>query len=486
MTSIPAIKVDDLSKKFARSLKKAMWYGLVDIARAVFIPARFRSPDWSSRQAEIQRDPSHASSIKTAEDLMTTANGKASSLPDSRLRQISDGGRGRESSVSGDRLRSSEFWALRDVSFEVQRGECVGLIGANGAGKSTLFKVLSGIIAPTSGTVAVNGRLTALIEVGSGFHPMLSGRENIYISGAILGMSKQEITRKFDAIVDFSGVGDFIDMPIKFYSSGMHVRLGFSVLAHLDPEIMLIDEILAVGDMSFQMKCMERINQMRAGDMAIALVSHSLFRIESLCARVVWFDKGQVKMIGAAKDVVREYRSFELQKAAKASDKSKYSRGNMESAFVKIETTEVLNSDGQPCQSIPFGDEFCLRMQVFAKQKLKNPRIHLVWQSGVVVVFQASMLLDGYNLGLLAGSCSVVCKVSAPRLMPGIYEMRLWIYSEEGAIYLLEGVLLGQLVITADKNKRIKANGPFAEGLKMAESLVHFEYDWIVPKDRVV
>ncbi|MBU1932314.1 MAG: ABC transporter ATP-binding protein, partial [Candidatus Omnitrophica bacterium] len=166
--------------------------------------------------------------------------------------------------VTHDALREREFWALKDVSFQLKKGETLGIIGPNGAGKSTILKMLSGILRPTKGEIKINGKLSALLEVGAGFHPDLTGRENIYLSGAIIGMKKKEIERKIDSIIEFSELGDFIDTPVKRYSSGMYVRLGFSISAHMDPDILLLDEVLAVGDMGFQAKCIERIKQLEA------------------------------------------------------------------------------------------------------------------------------------------------------------------------------------------------------------------------------
>ena len=192
-----------------------------------------------------------------------------------------------------DALKTREFWALRDVSFQIKRGEAVGIIGANGSGKSTTLKLLSGILKSTRGEVKVNGKLSALIEVAAGFHPDLTGRENIYLNGTILGMRKPEIDRKFDEIVDFSGLEDFIDTPVKRYSSGMYARLGFSVAAHVDPDILLVDEVLSVGDMSFQQRCMEKMQEKIRSEVAVIFVSHNLSAVANLCDRAILLSKGE-------------------------------------------------------------------------------------------------------------------------------------------------------------------------------------------------
>ena len=201
--------------------------------------------------------------------------------------------------------RTNAFWALKDVCFEVGRGEVVGIVGRNGAGKSTLLKILSRIVDPTEGTARLRGRVASLLEVGTGFHPELSGRENIYLNGAILGMKKAEIDRKFDEIVAFAEIDRFLDTPAKRYSSGMYVRLAFAVAAHLEPEILIVDEVLAVGDFAFQKKCLGKMHDVAAGDgRTILFVSHNLSALAQLCERAILLEKGSVTSIGPVKDVV--------------------------------------------------------------------------------------------------------------------------------------------------------------------------------------
>jgi lipopolysaccharide transport system ATP-binding protein len=206
-----------------------------------------------------------------------------------------------------DEDEASIFWALRNVSFEVKEGDVLGIIGHNGAGKSTLLKILSRITEPSEGEVRIKGRVAALLEVGTGFHAELTGRENIYMNGTILGMRKKEIDGKLDEIVDFSGVEKFLDTPVKFYSSGMRVRLGFSVAAHLEPEILIIDEVLAVGDAEFQMKCLGKMEAVAAHGRTVLFVSHNLATINSLCSKTLLIDKGTFKSLGETKDIIREY-----------------------------------------------------------------------------------------------------------------------------------------------------------------------------------
>jgi lipopolysaccharide transport system ATP-binding protein len=204
-------------------------------------------------------------------------------------------------------MSSREFWALQDVSFEVQRGEAFGIIGSNGAGKSTILKLLSGIMRPTQGSVLVRGKLSALIEVGAGFHPDLTGRENIFLNGTILGMSRAEIRQKFDAIVDFAGLHDFIDTPVKRFSSGMYARLGFSVAAHVEPDLLIVDEVLSVGDYLFQQKCVERMNTILHSGATVVFVSHNLHAVAGLCKRSLLLEKGRVIVCADTDEVIRQY-----------------------------------------------------------------------------------------------------------------------------------------------------------------------------------
>lgn len=199
------------------------------------------------------------------------------------------------------------FWALRDVSFEVKRGQRIGIIGSNGAGKSTLLKILSRLVYPTEGEVRIRGRVTSLLEVGTGFNMNLSGRENIYLNAALHGLEKKEIDDIFDAIVEFSGVGDFLDLPVKRYSSGMYMRLAFSVAAHLDADILILDEVLAVGDMAFQRKCLERVDEMTSSGQALLFVSHSIDAITRYCDRCIWLDRGDILMDGDVHEVISAY-----------------------------------------------------------------------------------------------------------------------------------------------------------------------------------
>ena len=204
-------------------------------------------------------------------------------------------------------LKNSRFEALHDISFQVYKSETLGFIGKNGAGKSTILGLIAGVLRPSRGEVIVKGRISPLLELGAGFHPELTGRENIMLNGVLLGLTRAEVSRKFSEIIEFSELGDFIDQPIRIYSSGMLARLGFSVIAYLDPEILLIDEILAVGDRAFQKKCLEKMDEFKHSGVTIVFVSHSLEDVVRLCDRVAWIENKRIKMIGEAKDVIGYY-----------------------------------------------------------------------------------------------------------------------------------------------------------------------------------
>ena len=228
------------------------------------------------------------------------------------------------SSTNGHRASGGhvDFWALRDVSFELRKGEVVGLIGRNGAGKSTLLKILSRVTVPTVGRADIHGRVGSLLEVGTGFHPELTGRENTYLNGAILGMGRKEMNRKFDEIVAFSEVGEFIDTPLKHYSTGMQMRLAFAVAAHLEPETLLVDEVLAVGDMAFQKKCLGKMGEVASGGRTIVFVSHQLNQIRRLCQKVIWLDQGKIFQVGPTSEVAGAYEISMSRRAEETKEKS--------------------------------------------------------------------------------------------------------------------------------------------------------------------
>lgn len=307
------VRVENLSKKFCRNLKRSLWYGLKDLG----------------------------------DELL-----------------------GRSHS-SGGRLREDEFWAVRDIHFSLQRGECLGLIGRNGAGKSTLLKMLNGLIIPTEGRIELKGRVGALIELGAGFNPILTGRENIYVNGAVLGLSTKAVTRKFDEIVDFAEIEAFLDAPVQSYSSGMRVRLGFAIASHMDPDILLIDEVLAVGDVGFRAKCFNAINKMLERT-AVILVTHSMPKAARVCSDILVMDQGQNIYLG--KDVPAGIDCY-------------YQQFGGEETYVGGPGKAVIHSialqgkGGVDVETVDFMDELVLYLDMTVDGSVRNPNLNIVFNN---------------------------------------------------------------------------------------------------------
>ena len=268
------------------------------------------------------------------------------------------------------RAEFEDFWALRDVSFTVEKGEMLGVIGANGSGKSTLLKCLARILAPNAGSIRVDGKVSALLELGTGFHPELSGRENVYLAGSILGLSRGEIDDRFHEVVTFAGVEDFLDTPIKNYSSGMQARLAFAVAINVDPEILLIDEVLAVGDQAFQMRCYERIHDLRRQGKTVVFVSHSLPAVRELCPRVMWLEHGEMKALGDAQSVVHEYLDVVRRSEAEGSRDAPIGGDRWGTGRVLITDVEVLDLDGDRTPIITSGAGMRLRLHYEAAEPI--------------------------------------------------------------------------------------------------------------------
>jgi ABC-2 type transport system ATP-binding protein len=272
--------------------------------------------------------------------------------------------------LRGRRARYDEFWALKDVDFEIPFGSTFGIIGSNGSGKSTLLKCLAGILSPDKGSVSCNGRMAALLELGAGFHPDLSGRENIYLNGAILGMTRSEIDRKLEEIIDFSGLDKFVDTPVKNYSSGMVVRLGFAIATNVDPEILIIDEVLAVGDESFQHRCHEKIESFRQEGRTIILVSHGLMQVAQLCSTVAWLEKGVIQEIGPSYDVISKYSGQSHDAAPKVEGEIGERWGSHEA---EITRAEFVDADGVPVHVLKTGEPISLQIDYTAHMPIKEP-----------------------------------------------------------------------------------------------------------------
>ena len=317
---------------------------------------------------------------------------------------------------------TSSFWALRNASFEIHRGENVGIIGLNGAGKSTLLKVLSRITTPTEGRAEIRGRVGALLEVGTGFHQELTGRENVFLYGAILGMTVNEIAGKFDQIVEFAGVSDFIDTPVKRYSSGTYVRLAFAVAAHLDPEILFLDEVLAVGDLTFQRKCIEFSKGLQRKNATILFVSHSMFSIKSMCERVIYLRKGQVVYDGPTDDGIAIYEDDCRLSTSGWLDQPP------EQWPIRITGCEILDEHGQPNGMFDFGSKMRLRMRYSTRGPVANPNfIVAMLRSDNVACCNFSTEADGVQLGTLDGTGELTLDLPPITLVSEAYTISILI-----------------------------------------------------------
>ena len=367
MSNDTVVRVREISKKFCKSLKRSMLYGMQDIARDLF-----------------------------------------------HLRQ------------TNDRLRQDEFWALDEVSFELRRGECLSIIGPNGAGKSTLLKLLSGIILPDKGTMEIYGRVGALIELGAGFHPMLTGRENIYINGSILGLSKKEIDNKFESIVDFAKLEDFIDTPVKFYSSGMYVRLGYAVAAHLNPEVMLVDEVLAVGDMAFKRKCQRHMKDYISQGGAVVLVSHDMHLVQSMCSQCILLDKGNIIFMGATTDSVSYYLEAQNSVSDHVSDKPT----KLGDAPVVIEGVDIYPSAGDEIFS---GEqvELTLHYRSATDFDLVSWNFFIWTHDQQVLITAGRARFSTIQHRLSKGIGQFRCTIPSLQLVPGTYALKAQILDLE-------------------------------------------------------
>ena len=317
------------------------------------------------------------------------------------------------------------FWALKDVSFELQPGEVVGIIGRNGAGKSTLLKILSRITEPTSGRAVVRGRLGSLLEVGTGFHPELTGRENIYLNGSILGMSRQEIGRKFEEIVAFSEIEQFLDTPVKRYSSGMYVRLAFAVAAHLEPEILVVDEVLAVGDAAFQRKCLGQMGAAAHSGRTVLLVSHNMAAIQSLCNMVILLRQGQVAHIGDADAAIAQYMSEAQPSEAAEVDLTEHT-ARRPGCQPLLRRVRFMNTKGEPTLRFKAGETLLIELTVDPSRSLHQPQFGI----GVDDVMGLRICswctyLSVSELPQLARPSKVICRVDRLPLIPGKYVLSL-------------------------------------------------------------
>jgi lipopolysaccharide transport system ATP-binding protein len=367
MTNDTVIKAEHLYKKYCRSLKHTMLYGIQDITRnAIGLSAK------------------------------------------------------------SERLRNGEFWAVDDISFKVRRGATLGIIGANGSGKTTLLKLINGIIMPDEGRIEIRGRIGALIEVGAGFHPLLTGKENVYVNGAILGMRKREIDDKFDEIIDFADIGDFVDVPVKHYSSGMYVRLGFAVAVYCQPDILLIDEVLAVGDMAFQAKCFDKVNHLKGKGVTIVLVSHDMNKVAQYSDEVLMLDGGRLSRKGETMEVISSFRTLMNEHYVKASRVDlpdlvdRFGSGEAE-----IIHAILLDEAGQPIDVVHTGRRYVFRVSIVLHEDVVNPIVGFKLSSpSNKMLYNTHSFLRGKKLGSLRKNQRIEANFEfEANLLGGVYHL---------------------------------------------------------------
>jgi len=389
-----------------------------------------------SKRYRIGQYVGSGAQYKTLRESLTSAV----SAPLRRLRQTGDGRRKTgppspasrpRSSVAGQPSTDGYIWALRDVSFEVKQGEVLGIIGRNGAGKSTLLKVLTRITEPTKGRAELNGRVSSLLEVGTGFHPELTGRENIYLSGAILGMTRKEIDGKFDEIVNFSGVETYIDTPVKRYSSGMRVRLGFAVAAHLEPEILLVDEVLAVGDAEFQRKCLGKMGEVASRGRTVLFVSHNMPSIKNLCDRAILLDAGQIASEGHVEEVVDTYlmAGTEMSQTGIITD----SAPRLGTGDARVRRVELLNLAGKSISQLYFGQSFRVALTLEVVKNIQDVVVEIGISSLDGMRVTSSFSVDGEQPPImLPEGWYRVCLDLNPVLLPRPYTFDVGVHYLSG------------------------------------------------------
>lgn len=336
--------------------------------------------------------------------------------------------------ILGEKVkRGEDFWALKDVSFRLRKGETLGIIGPNGAGKSTILKLLARITYPTNGDIKVNGRLAALIELGAGFHEDLTGRENVFVNGAIMGMSKNEIKQELDGILDFAGIGSFIDTPIKRYSSGMKARLGFAVLAHLRLDILLVDEVLAVGDMSFQQKCFNKIHSFRKEGKTIIFISHNLRSVESLCQNTIWLADGKIVQYGKTKEVVSQYIDFTNKRIQGEENASLSESDRKGTGDVRITEVKLLDEKDRETGSFPMNGKMKIRIFYNAFKKIRKPDFGVsLWSDEGTRICTITTGQEMKNPPYIEGKGVAECEIYQLPFLPRMHYVRVAIYDENG------------------------------------------------------
>jgi len=366
---------------------------------------------------------------------------------------------------NGHRLQQGEFWALRDVNFHVEKGETLGIVGPNGAGKSTVLKLLSRISKETEGTVQVQGLLAALIEVGAGFHQDLTGRENIYLNGTILGLRRKDIDRLFNSIVEFSELGKFLDMPVKRYSSGMAVRLGFSVAAHLRPENLLIDEVLAVGDLSFQQKCHQRILDLKSNGTTMIFISHNLEAVQRLCDRVLLLQEGQVVRDGEPGEILTYYRQEVLQKRRFEHKRAMSIAVSHASNGLEVNRIRLLNASGEPTETVQTGYPLRIELSYTANRTVRDPAVTVTLERiDGLVCHETSTRSGGLTWDAWQGAGTLALEYPEVNLLPNTYQAIVTVAEGQNPVPVAQMRNQAYFHVTSDR---------------YARGTVHLEHQWI-------
>jgi homopolymeric O-antigen transport system ATP-binding protein len=371
------------------------------------------------------------------------------------------------------RFPQRELWAVRNLSFDLHPGESLGIIGRNGSGKSTVLKMVARIIRPTEGAVVVNGRVSALLELGAGFHPDLTGRENIALNASVLGLSQDDVDKNFDEIVAFSELGEFIDMPVKHYSSGMYMRLGFSVAIHVNPDILIVDEILAVGDQAFQAKCIHRIDELHRSGVSIILISHNLSVVRRMCSKLIWLENGKMRAAGPTQEVASAYNlqseeDSSQQRIADTKERPYRRWGNRE---IEITDVRILNAAGLEQSTFQTGDDMIIEMHYEAHQSLPEPEF------GFAIFRDDGQQVNGPNsyygdmrTGDIDGSGKVRYHIKALPLLAARYEVSAAIHTKH-------------LTYAYDFHERAYSFRVVSGGTRETDGLVALTADWTWQKD---
>jgi len=369
----------------------------------------------------------------------------------------------------------SIIYALKNISFNVKKGEALGIIGANGSGKTTILRLLSNVSSPTFGKVMIEGSVAPLIQVGAGFHPELTGRENVYLNAIIMGLSKKQIDEKYDDIVAFAELELFMDTPIKMYSSGMYVRLGFAVIANIDPDILLIDEILSVGDIKFQKKCLDAISKFRKSGKSIVFVSHNLSTVRDLCDRVIWIDKGEIKKEGDCREVVDSYTSYMTSNLQYIHDDSymggKTRWGTGEAKFINVDTLNIMY---QKVNNYSAGDKMIVRLEYEAYEKINSPEFAVaLFNNDGIKIFGSFYNKNRIGEYFINGRGVLDCIIDTISLRPGSYCLAVGINVEIGSLSLDR---IGRAaVFTIDSKRRKELENYDNYG---ASGIINMSHEW--------